>query len=72
MCGQKVGSSQASMGCSQTLSQQNAAMKAALVTLQKKMKGYDAQIAELAQEKDRLHRKVEFEFAILLLHTFLA
>lgn len=36
-------------------------MKAALVTLQKKMKGYDAQIAELAQEKDRLHCKVEFE-----------
>lgn len=49
------------MGCSQTLSQQNAAMKAALVTLQKKMKGYDAQLTELAQEKDRMHSKVDFD-----------
>lgn len=46
------------MGCSQTLSQQNTAMKAALVTLQKKIKGYDAQIAELVQDKDSLHSKV--------------
>ena len=46
------------MGCSQTLSQQNTAMKAALVTLQKKLRGHDAQVAELAQEKESLHSKV--------------
>ena len=33
-------------------------MKAALVTLQKKLKGHDAQVAELAQEKESLHSKV--------------
>ena len=33
-------------------------MKAALVTLQKKLKGYDEKIAELAHEKDRLLGKV--------------
>ena len=49
------------MGCSQTLSQQNTAMKAALVTLQKKLKGHDAQVAELAQEKESLHCKVSSE-----------
>lgn len=33
-------------------------MKAALVTLQKKLKGYDAQTAELLQLQDDLHSKV--------------
>ena len=33
-------------------------MKAALVTLQKKLRGHDAQVAELAQEKESLHSKV--------------
>lgn len=46
------------MGCSQTLAQQNTAMKAALVTLQKKLKGLDIQMADLSQEKDGLCSKV--------------
>ena len=46
------------MGCSQTLAQQNTAMKAALVTLQKKLKGLDKQMAELAKENDDLRCKV--------------
>ncbi len=46
------------MGCSQTLAQQNTAMKAALVSLQKKLKGLDSQMAELAQEKEAFRRKV--------------
>ena len=33
-------------------------MKAALVTLQKKLRGYDAQNAELLQLQDNLHSKV--------------
>ncbi|DBB13070.1 TPA: hypothetical protein ACH3X3_005802 [Trebouxia sp. C0006] len=45
------------MGCSQTLAQQNTAMKAALVSLQKKLKGLDSQMVELAQEKDSFRRK---------------
>ena len=46
------------MGCSQTLAQQNTAMKAALVSLQKKLKSLDSQMAELAQEKEAFRRKV--------------
>ena len=49
---------QARMGCSQTLAQQNTAMKAALVSLQKKLKGLNSQMVELAQEKDSFRRKV--------------
>ncbi|DBA86863.1 TPA: hypothetical protein ACH3X2_005327 [Trebouxia sp. C0005] len=45
------------MGCSQTLTQQNTAMKAALVSLQKKLKDVDSQMAELAQEKEAFCRK---------------
>ncbi|DBA78815.1 TPA: hypothetical protein ACH3X1_008710 [Trebouxia sp. C0004] len=45
------------MGCSHTLAQQNAAMKAALVSLQKKLKGLDSQMAELAQEKEAFRCK---------------
>ena len=39
-------------------------MKAALVTLQKKIKGYDAQIAGLVREKDSLHSKVSQTTAV--------
>ncbi len=46
------------MGCSQTLAQQNTAMKAALVSLQKKLKGLDSEMVELAQEKEAFRRKV--------------
>ena len=52
------------MSCSQTLAQQNTAMKAALVTLQKKLKGLDTQTSELSQEKDSLRSKVREESRI--------
>ena len=46
------------MGCSNTLAQQNAAMKAALVTLQKKLKGLDVQMLEMCKEKEQMQCKV--------------
>lgn len=46
------------MTCSHTLAQQHAAMKAALVTLQNKIHGYDAQITALKQTSDDLASKV--------------
>ena len=54
---------QARMGCSQTLAQQNTAMKAALVSLQKELKSLDSQMAELAQEKEAFRRKVSMATA---------
>ena len=57
------------MGCSQTLSQQNTAMKAALVTLQKKLRGHDAQFAELAHEKGSLHCKVSNKLYSCMLYA---
>ena len=55
---------QPTMSCSQTLAQQNTAMKAALVTLQKKLKGLDTQTSELSQEKESLRSKVREESSI--------
>lgn len=49
------------MSCSQTLAQQNAAIKAALVTLQKKLHKCDVQITDLQLQNEALLIKVSHE-----------
>ena len=49
------------MTCSQTLAQQNAAMKAALVSVQKKLQGFDAQVGELQLQNEGLLNKVGYQ-----------
>ena len=58
------------MTCSQTLAQQNAAMRAALVTVQKKLQCFDAQVGDLQLQNEGLLNKVGYQHASLhTLHT---